>query len=197
MAAFLSSLWMMRFTQGWSGGAQSLRFLFVVNLESEVRGQREGSPGTQLPWQTQMCGAEAEREPHPKKWSRGFLEGVGLGEKKREKEVGVERETRIDVLRPTTHTTAGTLQPSWRWRYRKARTMFPGIGFRATERQQSSASLAPPWATWPSAKEGSVRTEGPRGGRPQPSMGSGHLCVCVCMGPSRLQNLLEYLQAVW
>lgn len=144
LADFFSSLLMIRSTQGWSGGAQSLRPLFVVNLESEVRGQREWSPGTQLPGRPRCVGPRLRTTSQ--KCFRGFLEGVvGLGKKKkREKEVGVEWEMRLDALLPTTHTTAGSLQPSWMWRYRKARTIFPGMGFRATDRQQSSASLAPP-----------------------------------------------------
>lgn len=133
---------MMRSTQGWSGGAQSLRPLFVVNLESEVRGQREWSPETQLPGRPRCEGQRLRTTSQ--NCFRGFLEGVGLGKKKRDAEVGVEREMRLDALLPSTHTTAGTLQPSWMWRCRKARTIFPGIGCRATDRQQSSASLAPP-----------------------------------------------------
>lgn len=119
-----------------------MRPLFVVNLESEVRGQRDWSPGTQLPGRPRCEGQRLRTTSQ--NCFRGSLEGVALGKKKREKEVGVEWEVRHEAPLSTTHTTAGTLQPSWMWRYRKARTIFPGIGCRATDRQQSSASLAPP-----------------------------------------------------
>lgn len=44
---------------------------------------------------------------------RGFLERAVLVKEKRDKKVGYMEEMRLDARLPTTHTTAGNLQPSW------------------------------------------------------------------------------------
>lgn len=88
MSEFFCSLWMMRSTQGWSGGAQSWRPLAVVNLESEVREKEVLEPN----FLAGPCMMGKGWGPHLRTLFRDFLERAEIGKERGDKKVRADRE---------------------------------------------------------------------------------------------------------